>query len=400
MTLLAAALPTLCMASGLVPEQYYFGNFGSREALDRPLDNFQLSFDGGVQASSEARAYVTHDGAEVASSVSIEVKNYEGERRTQGWVWFFFSGECLPKGEEYTLHVAPGSIMSSDDKTVSNDEILVDFHIPEDIGEAHFEYYSNGQTIEGEDSFSCSWRHETSPVGEPEWELYREGVLVRRYPADVTSDWDLGQARVDFDGMMHFEQGVNYRLVLPAGSVCTYREDIMNTEVSLDFVGGYTEPVEYPAYHWCSLFDNTDGVVNEVSLYFRMPIKLTGENPMILTESFEGVESSWEAMPTLSEENGEWVLTADFGGVELKSGGSYTVYLTEGSVVSTEGDVAVNRSQSSQITTSGIGTVTDGVAGSQGTYALDGTRMDDGAKLPAGIYIMRDGISTRKIVVK
>ena len=44
--------------------------------------------------------------------------------------------------------------------------------------------------------------------------------------------------------------------------------------------------------------------------------------------------------------------------------------------------------------------MTDGVAGSQGTYALDGTRMDDGAKLPAGIYIMRDGISTRKIVVK
>lgn len=98
MTLLAAALPTLCMASGLVPEQYYFGNFGSREALDRPLDNFQLSFDGGVQASSEARAYVTHDGAEVASSVSIEVKNYEGERRTQGWVWFFSPASVSPKG--------------------------------------------------------------------------------------------------------------------------------------------------------------------------------------------------------------------------------------------------------------------------------------------------------------
>ncbi len=371
MTLLTAAIPSLCMAAGLVPEQCCLGHNEFRGILDRPLQTIGFSFDGRIEAVSDARAFVTFEGSEVAASVSFEVRNHEGEKRTQGWVYFKFSGECLPKGKEYTLHVAPGSIMLSKDNTVTNDELLIDFRIPEDIGEATF-FPESGSVLTGENTISCSLGHETIQVGQPEWELYREGELVRTYPAYVTSDWDLGQAYLDFGETVHFEKGVSYRLMLPAGSVCTHREDIVNTDAVFDFIGGYAEPIECPSYHWCSLFDNRDGIVNEVRLFFRMPISLIPDKPILLTESGDDDSRSWEAMPSLSEENGEWVLTADFEGVRLKSGNAYSIVVPEGTVVTAEGDVAVNRTQSYAIDATGINALEKESTNKFSVYTTDG----------------------------
>ena len=42
------------------------------------------------------------------------------------------------------------------------------------------------------------WGTETDPVGEPEFTLYRNGQEIRKVPARVAWDWNLGQAYADF----------------------------------------------------------------------------------------------------------------------------------------------------------------------------------------------------------
>ena len=54
------------------------------------------------------------------------------------------------------------------------------------------------------------------------------------------------------------------------------------------------------------------------------------------------------ATPTLREEDGKWILSADFRGVALESGESYTVEIPEGTLVTAEGDIAVNSRQTSE----------------------------------------------------
>lgn len=60
---------------------------------------------------------------------------------------------------------------------------------------------------------------ETEPVGEPKFILNREDIKVREFPARVGWDWDKGQAYAEVKEELRFEKGVNYKLVLPAGSV-------------------------------------------------------------------------------------------------------------------------------------------------------------------------------------
>lgn len=80
-----------------------------------------------------------------------------------------------------------------------------------------------------------------------------------------------------------FENGVHYSLVLPAGSVCTFREEIANEEAVLNFVGSYTEPVEQIRYEWCSLFDTPKiEVIGEVSFRYNIPVTVVESSKMQL----------------------------------------------------------------------------------------------------------------------
>ena len=100
--------------------------------------------------------------------------------------------------------------------------------------------------------------------------LLREGVPVRTYPCDVSWDWDLGYAGIDFGYRMKFENRVHYSLLLPKGAVSAlHRSDITNEEAIVNFIGGYTEPVKPLTYTWCSLFDHhPSDKLNEVIFYY------------------------------------------------------------------------------------------------------------------------------------
>lgn len=185
---------------------------------------------------------------------------------------------------------------------------------------------------------------ETAPVDGAKAILLREGVPVREYYCDVSWDWNLGYAGIDFGENINFENGVRYSIQLPAGSTSAlYRTDIVNEEAIVNFIGGYTEPVKPIQYTWCSLFDNhTTDVLGEVKFYYDRPIALSA-NPIIKLNIENENLTVKEVVPTISEENGDWVLAADFENIPLISEKGYTIIIPEGTIVSKEGDVVVNQ---------------------------------------------------------
>lgn len=185
---------------------------------------------------------------------------------------------------------------------------------------------------------------ETAPVDGGKAILLREGVPVREYDCDVSWDWNLGYAGIDFGENINFENGVRYSIQLPAGSTSAlYRTDIVNEEAIVNFIGGYTEPVKPIQYTWCSLFDNhTTDVLGEVKFYYDRPIALSA-NPIIKLNIENENLTVKEVVPTISEENGDWVLAADFENIPLISEKGYTIIIPKGTIVSKEGDVVVNQ---------------------------------------------------------
>lgn len=201
------------------------------------------------------------------------------------------------------------------------------------------DYFAWGEVEPRED-----FGFETAPVDGGKAILLREGVPVREYYCDVSWDWNLGYAGIDFGENINFENGVRYSIQLPAGSTSAlYRTDIVNEEEIVNFIGGYTEPVKPIQYTWCSLFDNhTTDVLGEVKFYYDRPIALSA-NPIIKLNIENENLTVKEVVPTISEENGDWVLAADFENIPLISEKGYTIIIPEGTIVSKEGDVVVNQ---------------------------------------------------------
>jgi len=201
------------------------------------------------------------------------------------------------------------------------------------------DYFAWGE-VEPREDFIC----ETAPVKGGKAILLREGVPVREYDCDVSWDWNLGYAGIDFGENINFENGVRYSIQLPEGSTSAlYRTDIVNEEAIVNFIGGYTEPVKPIQYTWCSLFDNhTTDVLGEVKFYYDRPIALSA-NPIIKLNIENENLTVKEVVPTISEENGDWVLAADFENIPLISEKGYTIIIPEGTIVSKEGDVVVNQ---------------------------------------------------------
>jgi hypothetical protein len=201
------------------------------------------------------------------------------------------------------------------------------------------DYFAWGE-VEPREDFIC----ETAPVNGGKAILLREGVPVREYDCDVSWDWNLGYAGIDFGENINFENGVRYSIQLPEGSTSAlYRTDIVNEEAIVNFIGGYTEPVKPIQYTWCSLFDNhTTDVLGEVKFYYDRPIALSA-NPIIKLNIENENLTVKEVVPTISEENGDWVLAADFENIPLISEKGYTIIIPEGTIVSKEGDVVVNQ---------------------------------------------------------
>lgn len=339
-SIVSCVLP-MTAASPLLPESCTDGD----RLFTRPLDEIDFYFDGGIKLLDSAKAVVICGGETVATASRMEVSNYTSSKRTQGTLTIFFDGQILPKGKEYTLQVAAASIASETDGT-KNTEFAQSFSVPENLGPARFEV-KDGVTIAktsyyGGGLYTCYWGIETEAAGEPSFILYREGVAVREFPAYVTWDWDLGQAYPKVEEEMCFEKGVRYSLVLPAGSAhAMYRDDIINEEVVLNFIGGYEGTVPPLNYVWCSLFTDHSDVLNIVTFTYDRPVHVAEGAKLQLWE-IENNTLVKEAYAYLDIQANCWNICADFGGFQMQSETGYTFVIPEGAVIAEDGNPVVN----------------------------------------------------------
>ena len=295
---------------------------------------------------STAKVY---KGDEVIAEGKLAINNYHGHDSSnasttqQGTVEVMFDEALvLPKGETFTVVIDEGTFYKEGEPDIDNDEVRYSFTIPTDLGEFHTDIV-DGSTLASENQITFYWGTETESDGEQMAILYREGEAVRVIPFHATWDWDLGQAHVDFGDKMNFEKGVNFALEIPEGTIyAMYRPDITNKKAVLHFVGGYEEPLPSINYVWCSLFDNHPAdVLGEVAFYYNQAVMLSCD-PKVQLWYGDNSEMVKEVMPTLTEEDGQWVLKADFEGTPLTSDKGYTIVIPDGTLISANGDVVIN----------------------------------------------------------
>lgn len=342
--LLSGIVPCMAGESGvLTPESCNVGN----RPFTAPLSEIYFDFDGGIKLLEGASAIVECDGKTVTTATDIEASNYRGQKRTQGTLILKFDEQNLPKGKSYTVCVAAGSISQEDNTEIKNQTITQVFSVPENLGEARIDWKDDAviSTVSESGYYGFPviyWGIETEPIGNPCFILYREGVPVRELPAHITWDWNLGQAYAKVSGAMNFEQGVNFTLTLPAGSAhAMLREDIVNEEVSFNFIGGYTEPIQPLTYSWCSLFSDHSNVLNEVTFTYQRPIRLA-EDAVIQLWYADGSELIMEAPAYINQNINCFAVSADFDGYEMTSERGYTLVIPEGTVIAESGDPVMN----------------------------------------------------------
>lgn len=377
-------LTFLCLLSGLMagavdtlqPESC---NLGHRP-FTAPLSFAYFTFDGGIKLMDGATATVECDGKTVATAVKLEISNYRGVKRTQGTLTALFEEMLLPKGQTYKLCIPSGTISKEDDDEIMNSDITQTFSVPENLGPGRFDV-ADGVIITKTSRYAgglypCFWGIETEAVGDPSFILYREGIAIREFPAYVTWDWDLGQAYPEIEEEMRFEKGVNYSLVLPAGSVhAMHRDDIVNEDVALNFIGGYEETIPPLQYSWCSLFSNHSDILYEITFSYDRPVRVS-ENAVIQLWYADGSEMVKEAAAYINTDINCWAVSANFDGYEMTSERGYTFIIPEGTVISENGDPLVNPYCSVPIAGgSGINNLYEGPDDySSVTYDLNGHR--------------------------
>lgn len=360
--------PLSVSASGLVPEGC---TIGSRPVC-YPIEGMYFTFDGAISVVENATATV-YSGNEAMENGVITASNYMGTKRTQGSAIVTFEEPLvLPKGKTYRLVVSEGMIHREGEPGISNDELTVEFEVPATLGPAR-PSIDEWSIIESNDRIGFYFGIETAPVENGEAILYREGIPVRSYPCDVSWDWDLGYAGIDFGKTIHFEKGVRYSIRIPAGSVSAlHRPDIVNEEVEVNFIGGYATPLAPIRHVWCSLFDCHIGdTLGEVKFYYDCPVAFT-KNPIVQLYNQSDHVIEKEAVPAMAEENGQYIMTVDFENTPILPEKGYAIIIPEGTLVSRDGDVVVNHCNVVSLGSSGM-TETEGLRMSidAGNAAID-----------------------------
>lgn len=390
--MLAASMPAL--AAGLSPTQFSVGD----RPMTYPLEEISVSFDTEVDLGPEVSAWLALDNGDYLDlcciPVGVSVDNYVGSTATQGTVIFRFDKQNLPLGKAYTFGIDAGSVVSRHDPSLTNDELRVQFEVPADLGEARFDIPESG-IIDKAESIWCYWGIETEPVGEPEFILYREGVETGRYPAHIGWDWNLGQAYVDFGETMKFDRGVNYTLLLPAGSACgMWRSDLLNPEARLDFTGGY-DPAEDPEPLDFSVEIEWPNLLRLVRFRFQelpWPVPAPGAKAQLYEA--DGSCLVAEADLYLNTQVNHCEIDADFGGFPLEDSMNYTIVIPEGALLF-EDETGVRTCGSKHYSfkgTAGVAEIGEELDGTGELYDLRGIRVD---RPQSGEIYIRDG---RKII--
>lgn len=359
-----------------------------------PLEEIGIIYDRAIKLMDGVTTPVTiqANGVVVAEATTLEIINSESQCSTEGILNVHFEKQNLPKGVTYQLCLPEGVIgwteMEEGIYQLVNGAIRTSFSVPNSLGPTFGT--EDGAHIPDSDHFILFyWGLETKAVGQPKFNLYREDEKIAEVPAEVTADWGLGQARPVFNEYMTFDNGVNYKLVLPAGSVSSeYREDITNEEVVFNFVGAYTDPSLPFTYTWCSLYTDHSGILGEVSFTFDRPIEIALDAKIQLYEIDPTEQLIMEVTPWLNTDANCWQLVCDFGGYYRDDEWGFTIVIPEGAIISADGNnISCARSEF-RSGSAGVDDITVDADNSQPIYNLQGIKIDNPT---AGNIYIRNG---------
>lgn len=332
--------PMLCLAEGLFYEQISIG----QSPQYAPIQEIRLSYKETVKINNNARGYI-YCGNDIVAEAILVAENITIKEHSQGWVVAKFDEPLiLPTNKRYIFCIHKDAVASTIDKNQTNAEVDVEFYVPNTIGELTETSIDKNGILSSDEHIALYWSTETKATSSESFAyLYREGEQVRIFPLNVTWDWDLGQAYVDFGGTLNFEKDVKFSLIIPKGAISSlYRDDIINDEIVVDFVGGYTNPLPAIDFIWCSLFtEHPTDELSIVSFIYDKPIKLSSD-PEIQLWLADKSEMLMSVVPTLNVEENTWVLEANFKSYPLTSNKGYTIIIPEGTLISDTGDIVVN----------------------------------------------------------
>lgn len=302
-----------------------------------PLEEIGIIYDRAIKLMDGVTTPITiqADGVVVAEATSLEIINSTSSESTEGILNVHFDKQNLPKGVTYQLCLPEGVIgwteMEEGIFQLVNGAIKTSFSVPSTLGPTSGT--DNGLQIPDSDCFFIFyWHFETKAVGEPKFDLYRENEKIAEIPAEVTN-YAFGEVQPVFDEYMTFDKGVNYKLVLPAGSACSiYRDDIVNEEIVCDFIGAYDGNPNSFTYTWCSLYTDHSGILGEVSFRFDRPIEVSPDAKVILHEIYPEQKILMEVTPWLDTDGNCWNLVCDFGGYTRDDEWGFTIEIPEGTV--------------------------------------------------------------------
>lgn len=348
-----------------------------------PLEEIGVIYDSEIKLMDTAGEPVTVkcDGAVVAEATSLEIINSASKKSTQGILNVHFDKQLLPKGATYELCIPEGVIGRAElDEGIFqlvNGATSIEFSVPSSLGPTFGT--EDGAHIPDSDHFIWFyWGLETKAVGEPKFDLYRENEKIAEIPAHITADWDLGQASVAFETYMTFDKGVNYKLILPAGSACSvYRDDITNDEIVYNFVGAYNEHMDSFTYTWCSLYTDHSGILGEVSFTFDRPIAIAPDAKIQLYEVYPTEQIIMEVTPWLSTDTNCWRLMCDFGGYQRDDEWGFTIVIPEGSIYSADNPEAKCARSEFRGETAGVESISINKEQPQPYYNLQGIKVDN-----------------------
>ena len=345
-----------------------------------PLEEIGIKFDRTIKLMEEITTPVTiqANGVVVAEATSLEIINTESKKFAEGILNVHFEKQNLPKGITYRLCLPEGVIgwteMEEGIYQLVNGATTEKFSVPSSLGPT-FGTEDGVQIADSDDFILLYWGFETKAVGNPKFDLYRENEKIAEIPADVTCDWDLGQARPAFDTYMTFDKGINYKLVLPAGSVSSvYREDITNDEVVFNFIGGYNGRMDSFTYTWCSLYTDHSGILGEVSFIYDRPIEIAPDAKILLHEIYPATQTIMEVTPWLNTDANCWCLVCDFGGYHRDDEWGFTIEIPEGTVISADGVMCARSEFRSE--TAGVEDIIVDSDSLQPFYNLQGFKVD------------------------
>lgn len=354
-----------------------------------PLQNFWIKAPCHVTMAENSKA-ILYCGDETIATAKFEISNetFYDEKYANINV-IFDSPLILPKGKSYKVVIPERVFRKLDNSSCFNKKLEIDFDVPGNLG-AGIPSIKDNSVLSSAYNIHFTFYYPIGDLFKPsivDALLFREGILVRKLPTSLSSDWNLGTATVYFSEIfsfesVNFEDGVHYSVVIPAGTIsATERNDIVNEETRVSFIGGYKEPMPKLECTWISAFAEGLGEnIGEVRFRFNMPVALSGDPKVQICLARPGYPAVTETTPFLRDEDGRQTLVADFGGYPQSSiGEAFTFVIKEGSVVSADGDVVVNdRTESPSF--SGIDAVTADSSDAVTVKAVAGTVIVEGAR--------------------